>query len=767
MSSLFDRIKDRKLFQWTLAYLVGCWVLLQVLGELADIVAWVDAIRPAALVAMLLGLPVVLVVAWFHGEQGRQRVTGKELLLAALGLGVVGGAIWAFGGSDGVPAGGVEERAGGSVNPDLADPAIAVLPGLAAGPSAEELAENIVMVLSTGLDAVDGWRAVSPRTVLARWNERIAEGEQPDEATALAIGRAAGGRYAVLPSASVLGSTARVRANVYDLREASPRPIAIDVEGSTDDLLPLADELALQVLRAVLVDEGAIPEIDLSRTTSESPEALRAFLRGEVAYRRFQLEEARDAFNLALEYDSTFARAHYRLMEVHNWGITWDTGEMSRHRQGAYEKIDRLTEREALVVRALMERDFGERIRQLRGVVARYPDDATAWNHLGERMIHNATALASRDEIREAFDRTLELDPDRAVFYGHPLMLAFGAADSAHAHDLVERFIEVASGVEGQPTGDLDPRGGRYAMELAFGTDENRAAAWRRFDLSDGGESVAAFGYLLGHPRYADEIISFVETLDADRSIPQTPGNSAEFIRVSRFRIHAYHRGRLDRALVVAPALADMPTGRRDLYWAAALGLPIPVETLDAAFAPARLSAASDHEHLYLAGLHAIDQGRRGDYELAVGMLRAAADTASADNPRPAGHLAALEAYATWRDGDPEAALEVLSDITSFGKPRTRVSLLHLGDLYLDLERWEDAERVFRTGAHDGIDTGMLIEMPLLRKRLALALDRQGRAEEAVSHYEYFLEHWYEPDPELLPLVEEARDAVARLTSGS
>lgn len=41
-------------------------------------------------VALAAGLPVTVVLAWYHGEQGRQRVSGAELLILALLLAIAG-----------------------------------------------------------------------------------------------------------------------------------------------------------------------------------------------------------------------------------------------------------------------------------------------------------------------------------------------------------------------------------------------------------------------------------------------------------------------------------------------------------------------------------------------------------------------------------------------------------------------------------------------------------------------------------------------------
>jgi hypothetical protein len=45
VSSFFARLKERKLVQWTLAYLAGAWVVLQVMDVAADPLGWPDSVQ--------------------------------------------------------------------------------------------------------------------------------------------------------------------------------------------------------------------------------------------------------------------------------------------------------------------------------------------------------------------------------------------------------------------------------------------------------------------------------------------------------------------------------------------------------------------------------------------------------------------------------------------------------------------------------------------------------------------------------------------------
>jgi hypothetical protein len=68
-------LRRRKVVQWGLAYIAGAWALLQVVGFAADAFAWSPFIKQLAMLGLVLGLPVALALAWYHGDRGQQRVT--------------------------------------------------------------------------------------------------------------------------------------------------------------------------------------------------------------------------------------------------------------------------------------------------------------------------------------------------------------------------------------------------------------------------------------------------------------------------------------------------------------------------------------------------------------------------------------------------------------------------------------------------------------------------------------------------------------------
>jgi Tol biopolymer transport system component len=81
---IWQRLRRRKVVQWGLAYAAGAWAFLQVFEYVSESFGWSGQLRQVAILVALIGLPIVLIIAWYHGERGRQRVTVSEVVMIAL-----------------------------------------------------------------------------------------------------------------------------------------------------------------------------------------------------------------------------------------------------------------------------------------------------------------------------------------------------------------------------------------------------------------------------------------------------------------------------------------------------------------------------------------------------------------------------------------------------------------------------------------------------------------------------------------------------------
>jgi len=129
----WSRLRSRKVVQWSLAYVAGAWALLQGVDFLADAFDWPASSKRVATFVSLIGLPMAIVVAWYHGERGQQRVTLPEVALLGI-LCLLGGAgLWFYEGQGertDIATQSVPSAANVPANPaaQYGQPSLAVLP---------------------------------------------------------------------------------------------------------------------------------------------------------------------------------------------------------------------------------------------------------------------------------------------------------------------------------------------------------------------------------------------------------------------------------------------------------------------------------------------------------------------------------------------------------------------------------------------------------------------------------------------------------------
>ncbi len=775
---LLSRAREARLLQVLGIYLAASWLVLQITALLRQEFQLPQWVTPLAVVLLLIGLVVVSATAWIQSQPQtstraeRDDIPGTwEIDLVDVGQSMARGRFphltWARAILGGVVAFSLLFGMSGvyvlmrepSLTPGIreataaAAPAIAIVPFTVSGPGLEQWREGMVDLLSTSLDGVAGLRTIDSRTLLAAWRANAAD-QDPGLESSLRSVRPTGARYAVVGSALSSGRDLRLNADVYDLERQDKLGHA-QAEGSPDNIFRLVDELSIGIVRAVAGRTlTSAPRVDLASVTTTSLPALNAFLQGESRYRMSDWPAATQHYRQAVELDSTFALAWHRLGTTSQWlGGPVDESAPEPLRRAA-RLADRLSERDAILARAELAtyESSMDGLESLKRAVQTYPDDAEAWYLLGEAYFHTGDgALAQNEDFERAFLRAIELDPAFAPAYVHLMEKAFWhpAPDSAKATLLIGKY------------GVLVPEQEEYLREattgfsLAFGDSARRAETWAAVDtLSSRTLVLMAISYLI-HPRFRaleDSVLTKVSRR----------ADAADW--AVTFQYYArLNQGKLRDALLT---LED-PKKRENLassglYSAWATGLPIPAGRLDAEVLPGRGSSGF-LDRAFFGGAYAADRLRWPVSSAAVQTLREdASGKRSEGDSTVARSLEAmaqvLEGRAAWKRGDREKAFRLLED----ARPRIQVSFdasylcrWWLGELSEELDRMRDAERYF----------GSAWLNPHWRFRLAKVHEKLGDSELARRDYEFFIEAWKDADPELQPMVEEARQAVKRLSS--
>jgi len=95
-SGVWPRIKEHKIAEWTVAYVTFAFVALHGATLLSDALEWPHAIVRLVTFLLILGFPIVPILAWYHGVRALKRVSGSELIIIALLLVIGGSLLWLF-----------------------------------------------------------------------------------------------------------------------------------------------------------------------------------------------------------------------------------------------------------------------------------------------------------------------------------------------------------------------------------------------------------------------------------------------------------------------------------------------------------------------------------------------------------------------------------------------------------------------------------------------------------------------------------------------
>ncbi|HET7161082.1 MAG TPA: tetratricopeptide repeat protein [Rhodanobacteraceae bacterium] len=327
MTEFLARLKQRKLVQWALAYAAFAFALMQGLDIVAQQFGWPEGARRGITLALVVGLFVVLVLAWYHGERGVQRIGTMEIMILALLLAIGGTLIWRFG-----PA--VATRSGRSMMAG-ADSAVAFPPdsttptrvadfalpmpaasvpekSVAVLPFADESGSKDEQFFSDGLseDLITALSQFAGLKVINRDSSfRFRDSSDGVQAIAAKLGVA----HLLEGSVQQQGGEVRITATLVNAADGSV-VWSQRYDKPYKDLFKLQDVITQSVADALkaklLTPPGAVAQSD--RPPSGNLAAYDAFLRGEFYAKRITKEGERKAIGYytdAVALDPHYARA--------------------------------------------------------------------------------------------------------------------------------------------------------------------------------------------------------------------------------------------------------------------------------------------------------------------------------------------------------------------------------------------------------------------------------------------------------------------------
>ena len=302
----WDSFRRRKVVTWGIAYAAGAWGLLQVLQFLAETYDWPGRILKLCTLGFLVALPLVLVLAWYHGDRGEQRIRRSELVIILALFLTAGVVFWRYEpASDAREISDTAPDSPGAAVP-LDEKSIAVLPFVDMSPKKDQeymsdgIAEELLNVLAK----------VPELKVIARTSSFAFKGEKIEVAE---IARRL--RVAHMLEGSVRTSGNKVRVTAQLIRAADSTQLwSESYDRPLDDIFVVQDEIAGAIVHALRLQllGGAV---NAREGGTANLDAYQLYLQAVSAFNlstRDSLQSAESLLKRALELDPDFARAWSR-----------------------------------------------------------------------------------------------------------------------------------------------------------------------------------------------------------------------------------------------------------------------------------------------------------------------------------------------------------------------------------------------------------------------------------------------------------------------
>ena len=311
MSSFLQRLRERKLFQWALAYLAGAWLVLQLMEVTAEPFGWPLALQRGITILLVVGLFVALVVAWYHGEKGRQRVSGPELLMIAALLAIAAILLTI-----------VRPKAETPTTPyavvavEGEKPAVAVLPfdNFSPNPDDAYFADGMHEEIIRQLSRISGSKVIS-RTSVMQYRE-----ERPP---ARQIAQDLGVGFLLEGSARKAEDQVRLTVQLIDaMRDEHVWADDYDRDLTVAHLFAIQDDVARQVAASLAARLSPEESRRIETQPTDNLAAYELYMLGRYHFHtrrttgREGLERAAEFFRRAIEADSGFALAYSGLANL-------------------------------------------------------------------------------------------------------------------------------------------------------------------------------------------------------------------------------------------------------------------------------------------------------------------------------------------------------------------------------------------------------------------------------------------------------------------
>ncbi len=408
---LLAELKRRRVFRALVGYGIVAFAVLQIIEPVMHGLHWPDGVLSYVVVALAVGFPIVVALAWIFDVRGGhiERTSGgrlgarRGLLLACISaVAAAPGLIWYFGFR-------------GTARTPAAPPSIVVLPfvNMSGDKENEYFSDGMTEEIINALANVEGLRVVARTSAFSFKGKNVDVrriGEDLNVATVLE------------GSVRRQGNQLRVAAQLISLPDGY-HLWSKTYERELNNVFAVEDEVARAIVQALA--PKLLPGLALAQATTVNTEAHDLYLRGRYFWNqrtREALTKAQSLFEQAIALDAGYALAYSGLSDCYNLLVDYGGGRaadlLPKAKKAALKalELDGASAEAHASLGAILqhEYDWAGSNREFRRAIELRPGYVSAhhWYAL------NCLAQGRFAEARSEIERARQLDPTSVFING-------------------------------------------------------------------------------------------------------------------------------------------------------------------------------------------------------------------------------------------------------------------------------------------------------------------------------------------------------------
>jgi len=397
-----------------------------------------------------------------------------------------------------------------------------------------KLGEIITNLLITDLTESQYLRVVSSQRLYDILKLLGKEGiKRVDRAIATRVAEKANAKWMLLGSVLQIKPEIILTAQLVEVKTGNAIASQRITGQAGENIFPLVDKLTVEIKKDLSLPAMAQKEPDpsVADVTTHSPEAYRYYLEGIDYSNKYYSKEAKESFKKALEFDSTFAMAYFRLSH-YTYG--------SEHKKliaKAVEYSDRVSQKEKHYIKAMeafASGGWGKYIKELQKIVERYPEEKEAFYELGN--YYSDSQLFER--AVHYLNKAIDIDPLYKRAYNSLAYTYTDMEDFEKSIWAINKYISLAPD-EANP---YDTRGDIYAW---FGKIDQAIESYKKAEEIKRNFSISHLGHMYLFKReYAKAESCYKELASSSEKSKRTTGRTY-------LALISLYQGKFEEALTI------------------------------------------------------------------------------------------------------------------------------------------------------------------------------------------------------------------------